>query len=93
MVCAALDACLLFSAAQVATSASGATTRTIVGHSFWALTHYWIVDPQNETLTVLRWTPDGYLAALTAGRTDRVRAKPFDAVELPVGVLFGDDEE
>ena len=57
------------------------------------VTHYWIVDPQNETLTVLRWTPDGYLAALTAGRTDRVRAEPFDAVELPVGVLFGDDEE
>jgi Uma2 family endonuclease len=54
--------------------------------------HYWIVDPQNETLTVLRWTPDGYLAALTAGRADRVRAEPFDAVELPVGVLFGDEE-
>jgi Uma2 family endonuclease len=55
--------------------------------------HYWIVDPQNETLTVLRWTPDGYLTALTAGRSDRVRAEPFSAVELPVGVLFGDDEE
>ena len=55
--------------------------------------HYWIVDPQNETLTVLRWTPDGYLAALTAGRADRVRAEPFEAVELPVGVLFGDEEE
>ncbi len=54
--------------------------------------HYWIIDPQNETLTVLRWTPEGYLAALTAGRTDRVRAEPFETVELPVGVLFGDDE-
>jgi Uma2 family endonuclease len=55
--------------------------------------HYWIVDPQNETLTVLRWTPDGYLAALTAGRADRVHAEPFDAVELPVGVLFGDEAD
>ena len=55
--------------------------------------HYWVVDPQNETLTVLRWTPDGYLTALTAGRADRVRAEPFEAVELPVGVLFGDEEE
>ena len=55
--------------------------------------HYWIVDPQNETLTVLRWTPDGYLAALTAGRADRVRAEPFEAVELPVGVLFGDEPD
>lgn len=55
--------------------------------------HYWIADPQNETLTMLRWTPDGYLAALTAGRADRVRAEPFEEVELPVGVLFGDEEE
>ncbi|MEO7329824.1 MAG: Uma2 family endonuclease [Minicystis sp.] len=53
--------------------------------------HYWIVDPQNETLTVLRWTPDGYLTALTAGRADRVRAEPFVEVELPVGALFGDE--
>ena len=53
----------------------------------------WIIDPQNETLTVLRWTADGYVVALTAGRTDRVRAEPFEAVELPVGVLFGDEEE
>ncbi|MFT3773094.1 MAG: Uma2 family endonuclease [Minicystis sp.] len=54
--------------------------------------HYWIVDPQHETLTVLRWTPDGYLTALTAGRGDRVRAEPFAAIELPVGALFGDEE-
>ena len=50
------------------------------------------MDPQNETLTVLRWTPDGYLDALTAGRADRVRAEPFEATDLPVGVLFGDEE-
>jgi Uma2 family endonuclease len=55
--------------------------------------HYWIVDPSNATITVLRWTPDGYLAALTAGRTDRVRPEPFEAVELFVGALFGDEEE
>jgi Uma2 family endonuclease len=55
--------------------------------------HYWIVDPTNKTLMVLRWTPDGYLVALTAGRTDRVRAEPFEAVELFVGALFGDEEE
>ena len=54
--------------------------------------HYWIVDPEEETLTVYRWTPDGYLVALTAERLDRVRAEPFDAVELSVGSLFGDDD-
>lgn len=53
--------------------------------------HYWLVDPQNATLTVLRWAAEGYVVALTAGRTDRVRAEPFVEVELPVGALFGDD--
>jgi Uma2 family endonuclease len=58
-----------------------------------AVKYYWTVDLTNETLTVLRWTPEGYLLSLTAGRSDRVRAEPFDAVEIPVGVLFGDDQE
>lgn len=52
-----------------------------------------IIDPDHETLTVLRWTPDGYLTALTAGKTDRVRAEPFDQIELPVGMLFGEEPE
>jgi Uma2 family endonuclease len=55
--------------------------------------HYWIVDPHNATLTVLRWAAEGYVVALTAGRTDRVRAEPFVEVELPVGALFGDEAE
>jgi Uma2 family endonuclease len=54
--------------------------------------HYWIVDPATETLTVHRWTPDGYLIALRATRADVVRAEPFDAVELAVGRLFGDED-
>jgi Uma2 family endonuclease len=55
--------------------------------------HYWIIDPRDEILTVLRWTPDGYTEVLAAERGERVRAEPFDAIELQVGVLFGDDEE
>lgn len=27
--------------------------------------HYWIIDPDTEALAVYRWTPDGYLLALT----------------------------
>ncbi len=55
--------------------------------------HYWIVDPMDESLSVFRWTADGYLLVLAAGRDDKVRAEPFEAIELPVGVLFGDEEE
>jgi Uma2 family endonuclease len=55
--------------------------------------HYWIADPEQATLAVYRWHADGYLEVLAAERGDRVRAEPFDAIELSVGALFGDDEE
>jgi len=55
--------------------------------------HYWVVDPQAETLTVYRWTADGFLLVLAAERSERVRAEPFGEIELAVGVLFGDDDE
>lgn len=53
--------------------------------------HYWIVDPEREVLVVQRWSTDGYLVVLTAGRGETVRAEPFDQVDLVVGQLFGDD--
>jgi len=53
--------------------------------------HYWIVDPEREVLIVQRWSQDGYLVLQTAGKGETVRAEPFDAVELVVGELFGDD--
>jgi Uma2 family endonuclease len=55
--------------------------------------HYWIVDPERELLTVHRWTESGYVVALSAGRGEVVRAEPFDAIELRVGLLFGDEQE
>jgi Uma2 family endonuclease len=56
--------------------------------------HYWIADPVQRTLLVYRLTPDGYLLALTAeGDSGRVRAEPFEAIEIEVGVLFGEDAE
>lgn len=54
---------------------------------------YWLIDPRDESLTVLQWTERGYLEILVAERGERVRAEPFAAMELPVGVLFGDDDE
>jgi len=53
--------------------------------------HYWIVDPREEILIVMRWTEQGYLTVLAAKRGETVRAEPFDAIELEVGTLFGDD--
>ncbi|MFO0579165.1 MAG: Uma2 family endonuclease [Polyangia bacterium] len=53
--------------------------------------HYWLVDADDETLTVLRLAEGTYAEVLTAGRGEAVRAEPFDALELSVGALFGDD--
>jgi len=52
--------------------------------------HYWIIDPQQLTLLVYRLTADGYLLALTAdANSGRIRAEPFEAIEIEVGVLLG----
>ena len=55
--------------------------------------HYWLLDPDEETLAVNRWHVDGYVEVLVADRDERVRAEPFDGIEIRVGVLFGDDYE
>lgn len=50
--------------------------------------HYWLLDPDRLTLTVLRFTPEGYLEALTATGDETVRAEPFDSVELALKTIF-----
>ena len=52
--------------------------------------HYWIIDPEHQTLTVYRLSAEGYVVALTAGKADRVHAPPFAELELAVGELFGE---
>jgi Uma2 family endonuclease len=55
------------------------------------IVHYWIADPRDATLTVMRWSADGYITLVRAERGETIRAEPFEAVELSVGVLFGED--
>ena len=38
-----------------------------------------------------RNSPEGYVNILVANAGDIVRAEPFDAVEIRVGLLFGED--
>jgi Uma2 family endonuclease len=65
-----------------------AKQRTLHAHGVpW----YWIVDPEHQTLTVLRHTEEAYLQALTAGVGDVVRAEPFSDEALIVAALFGVD--
>ena len=54
--------------------------------------HYWILDPAAETLSVHRWTAEGYLTVQTAEAEERIRAEPFGEVELSVhGLVQGDE--
>ena len=53
--------------------------------------HYWLLDPTNRTLTVLERTDRDYLIVLVAGPNDVVRAAPFEAVEIAIAEMFGDD--
>jgi len=55
--------------------------------------HYWILDPDERILLVHRWSPDGYVVVQRAAAGETVRAEPFDAIELAVSALFGDDDE
>jgi Uma2 family endonuclease len=55
--------------------------------------HYWILDPDEGTLTVYRWAAEGYLELMTAERGEEVRPEPFEAIPLRVAALFGDDED
>ncbi|WP_437726385.1 Uma2 family endonuclease [Sorangium sp. So ce861] len=55
--------------------------------------HYWVLDPANRLLIVYRWAREGYLFALSAGAGEPVRAEPFEALELRVELLFGDEGE
>ena len=53
--------------------------------------YYWIVDPRDSTLTVMRWDQAGYTTLVRAERGESVRPEPFVEIELAVGTLFGDD--
>jgi len=55
--------------------------------------HYWILDPDERILLVHRWSRDGYTVVQRAAAGETVRAEPFDAIELRVGMLFGDEED
>jgi Uma2 family endonuclease len=55
--------------------------------------HYWLLDPDTGTLNVFRHGPEGYTSVLVADRHQRVRAEPFESMEVHVGALLGDDPE
>lgn len=52
--------------------------------------HVWLVDPIARTLEVLRLEREKYVIMATWADEARVRAEPFDAIELDLAVLWAD---
>ena len=50
--------------------------------------HYWLVDPEDKTLTVLAWTQAGYQTILTAKQGELACPEPFVERELDLAWLF-----
>lgn len=73
-------------------SGNDRVTKLNAYHRF-EIPHYWIIDPDDETLSAFRWTAAGYLLIVAARTGDRVRVEPFDAIEIDVGELFGHETE
>lgn len=53
--------------------------------------HYWVIDPEERILLVHRWSRDGYVVVQRATAGEVVRPEPFEALELRVGLLFGEE--
>jgi hypothetical protein len=51
--------------------------------------HLWLLDPAPRTLEVYRLDGGGWRVVLTAAGNDRVRAEPFDAIELELASAWG----
>jgi Uma2 family endonuclease len=57
------------------------------------ISHYWLIDPFERTLVVMRWSEGGYVNALVATADETVRAEPFEAIELKVASFFDDEAD
>lgn len=52
------------------------------------VTHAWLIDPLAQTLEILRLTQQRWLLVGTHHGAAKVRAEPFDALELDLSVLW-----
>jgi Uma2 family endonuclease len=52
------------------------------------VTHFWILDPDARTLEVERLDGETYRVVLTASDDEKVRAEPFEALELDLALLW-----
>ena len=52
--------------------------------------HVWLMDPEVRTLEVFRWEGGRYSLLATYAGNARVRAEPFEVIELDLPFLWGE---
>jgi Uma2 family endonuclease len=55
--------------------------------------HVWLVDPRRMTLEVLTLRGSTWVTQATYRAHERIRAVPFDAIEIELAFLWGDEPE
>lgn len=63
-------------------------TKKLVVYAREHVAHVWFIDPIAQTLEVLKLDGATYRIVMTANGDDRVRAEPFDAIELELAILW-----
>ncbi len=57
------------------------------------VSHAWVIDPALQTLEIFRLDRERWILAGAFTGEDKVRAEPFDAVELDLAALWTQEEE
>ena len=80
---------------EIVSPSNASTDRVVKVRAYHraAVPHYWLVDPAERTLVVMRWAEAGYLSVLSATAEETVRAEPFEAVEFQVRSFFDDEPD
>jgi len=61
-------------------------------YASWQVNHAWLIDPEARTLEVFRLETGHWLLLGAYADASRVRAEPFDAVEIDLFRLWGAEE-
>ncbi len=54
--------------------------------------YYWIVDLEEEIISIFEWYEKGYVCIADVKKGDKNRLKPFESIEIDVAFLLGHDE-
>ncbi len=71
------------------TTARSDRTKKLPLYALHELRHVWLVDPAIQTLEILRLEGARWTLVATHGADAKVRAEPFDAVELDLAMIWG----